>query len=71
MLSRGLTERAADTGLPRPPPLGLGGVGSRGKLSVIEVHPAAPFPQLQAHFFSSPVCSGLILSAPSPRKIPS
>lgn len=54
MLSRGLTEQLTLVFLAHP----LWGWewGSRGKLSVIEVHPAAPFPQLQVHFFSSPVC---------------
>lgn len=55
MLSRGLTEQLTLVFLAHPL-WDWGRGGSRGKLSVIEVHPAAPFPQLQAHFFSSPVC---------------
>lgn len=54
MLSWGLTEQQTLVFLAHPL-WGWEG-GSRGKLSVIEVHPAAPFSQLQVHFFSSPVC---------------
>lgn len=54
MLSWGLTEQLTLVFLAHPL-WGLG-EGSRGKLSVIEVHPAAPLSQLQVHFFSSPVC---------------
>lgn len=53
VLSRGLTEQLTLVFLAHPL---WGWGGARGKLSVIEVHPAAPFPQLQVHFFSSPVC---------------